>query len=110
MGVFLLRCATISLVLALLVSAAGFGAEKAARAEFNETWERHSDTYEAGVAVGTDGLPVATDQKLRTLDAQGKLLLVKNDWLTWPSDLGAPVLLVSQEVARQAGVHVGDDA
>lgn len=109
-GVFLLRCATISLVLALLVSAAGFGAEKAARAEFNETWERHSDTYEAGVAVGTDGLPVATDQKLRTLDAQGKLLLVKNDWLTWPSDLGAPVLLVSQEVARQAGVHVGDDA
>ena len=104
-----------SLVAALSVVATlvGFSAELEARHRLQGAWYAHRGPQELALNVNTafeDWSDTETAVPFRVADEAGDVLLVDPYWITWPVELEAPVLLVNQEFARQAGVSMLEGA
>lgn len=106
----LIAVRSVALVVALSSVAALVGAmaELGARYELQDKWDAHRGPREFAVNANTafeQQVHPRTIMPIRNADRAGALLLVDPYWLTWPSRLEAPVLLVNQEFARQAGAE-----
>ncbi|ART21958.1 hypothetical protein CBE89_11000 [Corynebacterium striatum] len=103
----------VSLVAALSVVATlvGFSAELEARHRLQGAWDAHRGQQELALNVNTafeDWSDREAAAPFRAADEAGDILLVDPYWITWPVELEAPVLLVNQEFARQAGASMLD--
>lgn len=103
----------VSLVAALSVVATlvGFSAELEARHRLQGAWDAHRGQQELALNVNTafeDWSGREAAAPFRAADEAGDILLVDPYWITWRVELEAPVLLVNQEFARQAGASMLD--
>ena len=107
------RGVTLVVTLSVVATLVGFSAELEARRRLQEAWDAHHGPQELALNVNTafeDWSGAETAVPFRAADEAGDVLLVDPYWITWPVELEAPVLLVNQEFARQAGVSMLDSA
>ncbi|HBC8575156.1 TPA: hypothetical protein KE432_000815 [Corynebacterium striatum] len=87
-------------------------AEVSAREELQPYWIGHANEQE--FALSSNSTPDEKEQAaaaapLRQADREGKLLLADPFWLTWPTQLEAPVILSNHRFAVQAGVAPSEE-
>lgn len=103
------RGVTLVATLSVVATLVGFSAELEARHRLQGAWDAHRGPQELALNVNTafeDWSDTETAVSFRVADEEGDVLLVDPYWITWPVELEAPVLLVNQEFARQAGVSM----
>ena len=106
-SLFVVRCIALIVALTAVATLVGFAAELDERHRLQEAWDHHRGPQEFALNTNTAFEQWASSETaapFRAADKSGKLLLVDPFWITWPVELEAPVLLVNQEYARQAGV------
>ncbi|WP_145961656.1 hypothetical protein [Corynebacterium renale] len=103
----IVRCITLVAALTAVTALVGAGAELSARQNLQKLWDANVGPQEFALNTNTS-FEELTDRKsvdpFRETDKAGALLLVDPYWITWPIELEAPVLLVNQTFAQQAGV------
>lgn len=107
------RGVTLVAALSVVATLVGFTAELEARHRLQGAWDMHRGPQELALNVNTafeDWSDTETAVPFRVADEAGDVLLVDPYWITWPVELEAPVLLVNQEFALQAGMSMLEGA
>lgn len=105
------RCVALIAALSSVATTVGFVAEVDARQHLQQAWDAHSGPQEFALNTNTafeDWTGSESTEPFRAADRAGDVLLVDPYWITWPTQLEAPVLLVNQEFARRAGAPAVD--
>lgn len=103
----IVRCVTLVAALGAVAGLVGFTAELGERQRLQEVWDAHPEPHEFALNTNTafeEYTDSSTTEPFREADKAGELFLIDPYWITWPTELEAPVLLVNQEFAKQSGV------
>ena len=101
------RCVALFAALSSVAALVGASAELTERQYMQAVWDAHRGSQEFALNTNTafeNYTDSATATPFRAADKEGELLLIDPYWMTWPVELEAPVLLVNQKFAKQAGV------
>lgn len=101
------RCVALFAALSSVAALVGASAGLTERQHMQAVWDAHRGPQEFALNTNTafeNYTDSATATPFRAADKEGELLLIDPYWMTWPVELEAPVLLVNQKFAKQAGV------
>lgn len=103
-GMSFTRIVALFLSLIILGNLSGNSSELKAHNLYSDTWKAHDSAYEISIASATGSDFYQLADKLRQMDQRGEVLLADPDWITWPMDLGAPVVLSNKTFALEEGL------